>query len=149
MRIVIDVKRGEAANVVLNRLYKFTQLETRYGIILLALDKGSRPKVFNLKEILECFIQHRREVVTRRCIFDLKKAEARIHILMGLKVALDNIDDVVETIKKSPDAHVAKSALMAKFSLTEIQSQSILEMRLQRLDFLSTSHGRQKILSLA
>lgn len=142
MRIVIDVKRGEAANVVLNRLYKFTQLETRFGIILLALDKGSRPKVFNLKEVLEAFVQHRREVVTKRCIFDLKKAEARIHILNGLKIALDNIDAVVETIKKSADAATAKSNLMTKFSLSELQSQAILDMRLQRL----TGLERQKIL---
>lgn len=142
MRIVIDVKRGDAANVVLNRLYKFTQLETRFGIILLALDKGSRPKVFNLKEMLDAFVQHRREVVTKRCVFDLKKAEARIHVLLGLKIALDNIDDVVETIKKSADALTAKASLMTKFALSEIQSQAILEMRLQRL----TGLERQKIL---
>jgi DNA gyrase subunit A len=142
MRIVIDIKRGEAANVVLNRLYKFTQLETRFGIILLALDKGSRPKVFNLKELLEAFVHHRREVVTRRCIFDLKKAEARIHILMGLKLALDNIDAVVETIRKSADAAIAKSSLITKFSFSEIQAQAILEMRLQRL----TGLERQKII---
>lgn len=142
MRIVVDVKRGEAANVVLNRLYKYTQLETRFGIILLALDKGSKPKVFNLKEALEAFVQHRREVVTKRCIFDLKKAEARIHILNGLKIALDNIDAVVETIRKSADAATAKSALISKFSLSELQSQAILDMRLQRL----TGLERQKIL---
>ena len=142
MRIVVDVKRGEAANVVLNRLYKFTQLETRFGIILLALDKGSRPKVFNLKEVLEAFVQHRREVVTKRCIYDLKKAEARIHILNGLKIALDNIDAVVETIRKSADGAAAKSALITKFSLSELQSQAILDMRLQRL----TGLERQKIL---
>lgn len=141
MRIVVDVKRGDAANVVLNRLYKFTQLETRFGIILLALDKGSRPKVFNLKEMLDAFVQHRREVVTKRCVFDLKKAEARIHVLQGLKIAIDNIDDVVETIKKSPDAQSAKNSLITKYSLSEIQSQAILEMRLQRL----TGLERQKI----
>ncbi len=142
MRIVVDVKRGDAANVVLNRLYKFTQLETRFGIILLALDKGSRPKVFNLKEMLDAFVQHRREVVTKRCVFDLKKAEARIHVLQGLKIAIDNIDDVVETIKKSADALSAKNSLITKYSLSEIQSQAILEMRLQRL----TGLERQKIL---
>ncbi len=140
MRIVIDVKRGDSGNVVLNRLYKFTQLETRFGIILLALDKGSRPKVFNIKEMLEAFVQHRREVVTKRCVYNLKKAEARIHILMGLKIALDSIDSIVETLKKSADAHVAKSALMTKFSLSEVQAQAILEMRLQRL----TGLERQK-----
>jgi DNA gyrase subunit A len=142
MRIAIDIKRGEAANVVLNRLYKFTQLETRFGIILLALDKGSRPKVFNLKELLEAFVHHRREVVTRRCIFDLKKAEARIHILLGLKLALDNIDAVVETIRKSADAQAAKIGLISKFLFSEIQAQAILEMRLQRL----TGLERQKII---
>lgn len=142
MRIVIDIKRGDSGNIVLNRLYKFTQLESRFGIILLALDRGSRPKVFNLKEILEAFIQHRREVVTKRCIFDLKKAEARIHILQGLKIAIDNIDDVVETIKKSADANAAKIALGQKYSLSDIQSQAILEMRLQRL----TGLERQKII---
>ncbi|MES2768405.1 MAG: DNA gyrase subunit A [Bdellovibrionota bacterium] len=142
MRIVIDVKRGETASVVMNRLYKFTQMETRFGIILLALDKGSRPKIFNLKEALEAFVHHRREVVTKRCIFDLKKAEARIHILMGLKMALDNIDDVVATIRKSPDAQGAKIGLITKFSFSEIQAQAILDMRLQRL----TGLERQKII---
>ena len=142
MRIVIDVKRGETASVVMNRLYKFTQMETRFGIILLALDKGSRPKIFNLKEALEAFVHHRREVVTKRCIFDLKKAEARIHILMGLKIALDNIDEVVATIRKSPDAQGAKIGLITKFSFSEIQAQAILDMRLQRL----TGLERQKII---
>ncbi len=142
MRVVIDIKRGDSGNVVLNRLYKFTQLETRFGIILLALDKGSRPRIFNLKEALEAFVQHRREVVTRRCIYDLKKAEARIHILHGLKTALDHVDAVVETIRKSPDGQTAKANLIAKFTLSEVQAQAILDMRLQRL----TGLERQKIL---
>ena len=133
MRIVISVKKNDNANVILNQLYKYTQLQVRYGIILLALDARNQPKTFNLKEILQAFIDHRFNVVTKRCLFDLKKAEARAHILEGLKRALDDIDAVIETIRGSKEAKIAKVALQDKFGFTEIQAQAILEMRLQRL----------------
>ncbi len=142
MRIVILVKRGENAQVILNRLYKFTQLQMSFGIIMLALDSRNQPVVFNLKQMLEAFIAHRKDVVTRRCIFDLKKAEARAHILEGLKKALDQIDAVIATIRASKEAEVAREALMSQFGFSEKQAQAILEMRLQRL----TGLERQKIL---
>lgn len=133
MRVVIDVKKGEMGNVVLNRLYKYTQLQTSFGIIMLALDAGNQPQVFDLKGLLKAFLNHRHEVVTRRCVYDLKKAEARIHILEGLKLALDRIDEIIATIKASRETSVAKMALITKFGLSEIQAQAILEMRLARL----------------
>lgn len=133
MRIVISIKRGENAQVILNRLYKFTQLQVSFGIILLALDSRNQPKVWNLKEMLEAFIAHRRDVVTRRCIFDLKKTEARAHLLEGLKKALDHIDEVIQTIKTSREGEVAKANLIAKFGFSEKQAQAILDMRLQRI----------------
>lgn len=142
MRIVIQVKRGENAQVILNRLYKFTQMQVSYGIIMLALDARNQPQVFNLKQMLEAFVAHRKEVVTRRCIFELKKAEARAHILEGLRKALDQIDAVISTIRASKEVQVAKEALMNKFDFSEKQSMAILEMRLQRL----TGLERQKIL---
>lgn len=141
MRIVIDVKKGENASVLLNRLYKFTQLETSFGIIMLALDAGNKPRVFDLKSALKAFINHRVDVVTKRSLFDLKKAEARIHILQGLAKALDQIDAVVATIRASREASVARLSLREKFGFTEIQADAILEMRLQRL----TGLERQKI----
>lgn len=133
MRIVITLKKGENAQVILNRLYKFTQMQVSYGIILLALDSRNQPKIWNLKEMLEAFIAHRRDVVTRRCIYDLKKTEAKAHILEGLKKALDHIDDVIQTIKSSREATVAKANLISKFQFSEAQAQAILEMRLQRI----------------
>lgn len=143
LRVVIDVKKGENSSVVLNRLYKFTQMETSFGIIMLALDSGNQPRVFDLKSLLKAFLNHRQEVVTRRCVFDLKKAEARIHILEGLKLALDNIDAVIATIKQSRETSAAREALISKFGLSEPQAQAILEMRLQRL----TGLEREKILN--
>ncbi len=143
MRIVIVLKRGENAQVILNRLYKFTQLQVSYGIIMLALDAKNQPVTFDLKHMLQAFIDHRREVVTKRCIFDLKKAQERAHILEGLKKALDHIDAVIATIKASSEAQIAKLALAEKFGFSERQSQAILEMRLQRL----TGLERDKILS--
>src|SRR6185437_1802036 len=142
MRILIQLKRGENAQVVLNRLYKFTQLEVSFGIIMLALDARNQPVVFDLKKMLEAFLAHRKDVVTRRCIFDLKKAEARAHILEGLKKALDHIDAVIATIRASKEAEIARANLMSQFSFSEKQAQAILEMRLQRL----TGLERQKIL---
>jgi DNA gyrase subunit A len=142
LRIVIDIKKGENASVVLNRLYKFTQLQTSFGIIMLALDEGSQPRVFDLKGLLRAFLNHRQEVVTRRCVYDLKKAEERIHILEGLKLALDQIDQVVATIRASRETATAREALITKFGLSEVQAQAILEMRLARL----TGLEREKII---
>ncbi|MEK6627816.1 MAG: DNA gyrase subunit A [Bdellovibrionota bacterium] len=142
MRVVIVLKRGENASVTLNRLFKFTQLQVSFGIIMLALDAKNQPVIFDLKKMLEAFVEHRRDVVTKRCIFELKKAKERAHILEGLKKALDNIDEVIATIKASKEAAVAREALMAKFSFSERQAIAILEMRLQRL----TGLERQKIL---
>jgi DNA gyrase subunit A len=142
MRIVIVLKRGENASVVLNRLFKFTQLQVSFGIIMLALDAKNQPVVFNLKQMLEAFVEHRREIVTKRCIFELKKAKERAHILEGLKKALDHIDEVIATIKASKEAHAAREALMSKFAFSERQAVAILEMRLQRL----TGLERQKII---
>lgn len=142
MRILIQIKRGENAQVILNRLYKFTQMQVSYGIIMLALDNRNQPQIFNLKQVLEAFIAHRKDVVTRRCIFDLRKAEARAHILDGLRKALDQIDQVIATIRAAKEVDVAKEALMSKFSFSDKQATAILEMRLQRL----TGLERQKIM---
>ena len=141
MRVVIVLKRGENASVILNRLLKFTQLQISFGIIMLALDAKNQPVVFELKQMLQAFIDHRRDVVTKRCIFELKKAQERAHILEGLKKALDHIDEVIATIKASKAADIAREALMLKFSFSERQATAILEMRLQRL----TGLERQKI----
>lgn len=142
MRVAIEVRRDANPHVILNRLYKFTQMEISFGIILLAIVKG-RPQILNLKEILEKFVEHRREIVVRRTIFDLRKAEERAHILEGLKKALDFLDEVIEVIRSSADPKEAKSRLMADFTLSEIQAQAILDMRLQRL----TGLEREKITS--
>ncbi|MFH1123957.1 MAG: DNA gyrase subunit A, partial [Pseudomonadota bacterium] len=140
MRIAIEVKRDGNALVILNRLYRFTQMEVSFGIILLSIVKG-RPEVLNLKEILEKFVEHRREIIVKRTIYDLRKAEERAHILEGLKKALDFLDEVIEVIRSSSDPKEAKARLMADFSLSDLQSQAILEMRLQRL----TGLEREKI----
>lgn len=143
MRIVIVLKRGENASVILNRLYKYTQMQISFGIIMLALDAKNQPVTFNLKNMLEAFVDHRRDVVTKRCIYELKKAQERAHILEGLKKALDHIDEVIATIKASKEANTAREALMEKFDFSERQAQAILEMRLQRL----TGLERDKILN--
>jgi len=140
MRIVIEVKRDGVALVILNRLYKFTQLETSFGIIFLAIVNG-RPQVLSLKEILKHFISYRREIVVRRTIYELRKAEARAHILEGLKKALEFLDDVIELIRSSSDGKEAKTRLMSDFGFSDIQAQAILDMRLQRL----TGLEREKI----
>lgn len=133
MRIVISIKRGENASVILNRLFKFTQLQVSFGIIMLALDAKNQPVIFDLKQMLQAFVDHRREVVRRRCLYDLRKAQEKAHILEGLKKALDQIDSVIATIKASSETKVALANLMEKFSFSERQAQAILEMRLQRL----------------
>ncbi len=142
MRIAIDIKRDAMALVILNRLYKFTQMETSFGIIFLAIVNG-KPEILNLREILGHHIKHRREIIVRRTIFELRKAEERAHILEGLKKALDFLDEVIEVIRSSSEPKEAKSRLMADFELSEIQAQAILEMRLQRL----TGLEREKIIA--
>ena len=132
VRIVIDLKRNEIPLVVLNNLYKHTQLETTFGVIMLAL-VNNRPEVLNLKQILHHFLEHRREVVVRRTIYELRKAEERAHILEGLKIALDNLDAVIALIRRSQSPDEARAGLMRQFSLTDIQANAILDMRLQRL----------------
>ena len=132
MRIVIILKRGGNAGVVLNQLYKYTQMQQTFGIINLALVKG-RPKVMALKELIEHFIEHRIEVIIRRTIYDLDQAEARAHILEGLKIALDNLDEVIKTIRASKNPQEANEELRKKFALTDIQAKAILDMRLQKL----------------
>jgi DNA gyrase subunit A len=132
MRVVIDLRRGEVPQIILNQLYKRTQMQSSFGIILLSI-VDERPRLLSLRGLLSCFIDFRKEVVTRRCHFELRKAEARAHILEGLKIALKNIDAVVALIKSSPTPGDAKSGLMKRFSLSERQAQAILDMRLQRL----------------
>ena len=141
IRLVIDVKSGEHAQVVLNQLYKHTQMYTSFGIIMLALVRN-QPKVLSLKELLAHFVEHRKEVITRRTQYELRKAEERLHILEGFKIALDNLDEIVELIKASESPAAAKAGLVSTFALSERQAQAILEMRLQRL----TALERDKIL---
>lgn len=138
MRIVIELKRDEIAGVILNQLYKHTQLESSFGIIMLAIDDG-QPKVLNLKEILQKFIDFRKEIITRRTLFDLNKAKARMHILAGLIIALNNIDDVIAIIKASSSPAEAAETLSEEFGLSEVQTKAILDMRLQRLTGLEQS----------
>ena len=140
MRIVIELKRDAQAEIVLNLLYKHTTMQVTFSIIMLGLDHGV-PRLLNLKQLIEAFIKHRHEVVVRRTKFNLRKAEERAHILEGYKIALDNIDAVITLIKKSKDTPEARTGLMKKFKLSEIQASAILEMRLQRL----TGLERQKI----
>src|SRR3954466_7804457 len=141
MRIVVELKRGEVPEVILNNLYKHTPLQSSFGIIMLAI-VGGRPKVLNLLQLVESFVEFRREVVRRRTEFELKKAEARYHLLEGLKIALDHLDEVIKLIRASKTVPEARDGLMTNFGLTQIQSQAILDMQLQRL----TGLERQKIL---
>ncbi len=140
IRVVIELKRDSEPQVVLNNLYKHTQMQTTFGVIMLALVEGV-PKVLNLKQVMQYFIEHRHEVVVRRTKFDLDAAERRAHILEGYKIALDNIDEVIQLIKKSKDPETAKTALMKRFKLSEIQAKAILALTLQRL----TGLERKKI----
>lgn len=140
MRIVIELKSDVVPDVILNQLYKHTQLQSSFGIIMLALVKG-QPRILNLKQILEYYLEHQKEVVTRRTRYELGKAQDRAHILEGLKIALDNLDEVIHTIRNSATADIAKTSLMEKFSLSQRQAQAILDMRLQRL----TGLERKKI----
>lgn len=140
IHIVIDLKRDANATIILNQLYKYTQLQDTFGIIMIALVDG-QPKVLSLKEVLGHYVSYQEEIITRRTKFELKKAEARAHILEGLRIALDNIDEVISIIRSSADAKIAKTRLVERFALTEIQAQAILDMRLQRL----TGLEREKI----
>lgn len=135
MRIVIEIKRDSNANIVLNNLYKYTQLETTFGIINLALVDGI-PQVLNLKELIEYYIDHQKEVVTRRTSFDLSKAKARKHIVEGLIIAIDNIDEIIRIIRSSYNNDEIKKIFFEKFNLTDKQSQAILDMQLKRLSGL-------------
>ncbi|HSA59718.1 MAG TPA: DNA gyrase subunit A [bacterium] len=141
MRIVVELKKGTVAGVVLNQLYKHTAMQSTFGVIMLAI-VGGQPRTMNIKEMLELFLEHRKEVVTRRTAFELRQAEARAHVLEGLKIALDHLDEVIALIRKSKTPQEAKDGLMTKFDLSEIQSQAILDMRLQRL----TALERDKII---
>lgn len=141
IRVVIEIKKNEMANVILNRLYKQTQLQISFGIIFLSIHNG-QPKVMNIHEMLTSFIDHRREVVLRRTAYELRKAKERAHILEGLKTAVENIDAIVELIKKAENPGVAKASLIQRYELSEIQAQAILDMRLQRL----TGLERDKII---
>ena len=136
IRVVINVRRNTNASVILNRLYKYTQMQISFGIIMLAVDRKNQPILFNIKNILLSFINHRRIIVTRRCIYELNKCQSRIHILYGLIKALNSIDEVIQLIKGSAEVKAAQQSLMKKFDLSEKQSKSILEMRLQRLTAL-------------
>ncbi|NMA24022.1 MAG: DNA gyrase subunit A, partial [Spirochaetales bacterium] len=137
MRIVIEVRRDANPKVVLNNLYKYTQLQSTFGIINLALVDG-QPKVLNLKQILHYYLEHQKEIITRRTKFDLAKAEARAHIVEALRIALDNIDRIIKIIRGSSDDKIAREALMSTFKFSEIQAQAILDMRLKRLTSLES-----------
>lgn len=142
MRIAIELKKESIPEVILNQLYKMTQMQTSFGIIMLAIVSG-QPRVLALREVLDRFIEHRKEIITRRCIFELKKAEARAHILEGLKIALENLDEVIQIIKGSSSPAEAKERLMTRFGFSTLQAQAILDMRLHRL----TGLERDKIIA--
>ena len=141
MRIAIELKRDAVAQVVLNNLYAHTALQTGFGVTLLSID-GGQPRILNLKEMLERFVAHRRDVVLRRTRYDLRQARAREHILLGYQLALDHIDEIIELIKKAADRDIAREQMMQRFGFSELQAKAILEMQLQRL----TGLERQKIL---
>ena len=147
MRIVIELKKDSFPKVVLNQLFAHTQLQVTYGIIMLAID-GLKPVVMNLKELMDRFLAHREEVITRRTKYDLMRAEERAHILEGYRMALDHIDEIVQLIKKSPTPDEAKKGLVKKFKLSEIQAQAILDLRLQRLTGLERKKIEDEYLEL-
>ncbi|MCK5533558.1 DNA gyrase subunit A [bacterium] len=146
-RVVIELKREAHSQIVLNQLFKHTQLETSFGIIMLSL-VNNRPKVLNLKEMLYYYLQHRQEMVVRRTQFELKKAEARAHILEGLQIALDNLDEIVKIIRASNNVEAAKTALMEKFPLSKLQTEAILNMRLHQLTGLEREKIQREYLEL-
>ena len=149
MRIVLELKKGVNPDITLKKLYAHTQLQITFGIIMLAV-VNNQPKVFNLKELLQAFIEHRKEVITRRTLFDLKRAEERLHILGGLKIALDHLDDIIALIRKAKAPVEAKKRLRRRYKLTPIQAQAILDIRLQRLTAMERSkilEERQEVIS--
>ena len=141
MRIVVELKRDAVSEIIINQLHKHTQLQDSFGMNMLAIVDG-KPKLLNLKDALKCFLDHRKEVVTRRTAYDLRKAEERLHILEGYRIALDNLDAVITLIRNSQDPKVAREGLMSNFALSDIQAQAILDLRLQRL----TGLERDKIM---
>ena len=147
IRVVVDIKKDHNANVVLNQLYKMSMLQSSDGIIMLALVNGA-PKICTLREMLECYIAHQKDVVVRKTKFDLKKAEDRMHIVSGLVTAVTNIDDVVKIIKESKDRTDAQNKLIAKFDLDEIQTNAILEMRLSKLTGLEVNNLKEELKEL-
>ncbi len=147
IRVVIELKRDAMSEIVLNHLYKLTTMETTFSIILLAI-YNKEPKIFTLLELLRLFLNHRKTIIIRRTIFELEKAKARAHILEGYLIALDNIDEIVQLIKTSPSPEAAKNALMERFTLIEIQSKAILEMRLQRLTGLERDKIKEEYQNL-
>jgi DNA gyrase subunit A len=147
MRIVIELKRDVYPQLVLNQLYKHTKMQDSFGVIMLALVDG-RPNVLNLRDMLYYYLEHQKDIIIRRTTFDLKKAEARAHIVEGLRIALANLDEVINTIRSSQTVEIAKQGLVEKFLLTEIQAQAILEMRLQRLTGLEIEKLEQEYLDL-
>ncbi len=147
MRVVIELKRDENAEIILNQLYKHTQMQVSFGVIMLAL-VNNRPRLLNLKQMLEYYLDYRKVIVTRRCQFDLDKAERRAHILEGLKIAIDNLNNVIKTIRKSKDSEIALQALMNEFTLSKVQAQAILDMRLHQLTNLEVNKLQQEYLEL-
>ena len=144
MRLVIELKRGgDPAEVVLNQLYKHTPMQNTFGVNMVALVDGV-PRTLSLKELIEAYVDHQREVVTRRTQYQLRRAEARAHILEGLLIALDNLDAVIELIRGSKDTDVARDGLIEKFELSELQAQAILDMRLARLTALESDKVREE-----
>ncbi|OGS20975.1 MAG: DNA gyrase subunit A [Elusimicrobia bacterium RIFOXYA2_FULL_39_19] len=147
IRVVIEVKRDGNANIVLNQLFKKTQLETSFGVIMLSL-VGGQPKILPMKEMLRCYLEHRREIILRRTRFDLAKAEARAHILEGLRIAIDNLNKIIKIIRESKDVDIAREALMDEFKLSKIQAQAILDMRLHQLTGLERKKLEDEYLEL-
>ncbi len=144
---MIELKRDAIPKVVINNLYKKTQLEDTFGVIMLALDHG-QPRVMNIKQMLHCYIAHRKEVITRRTRYELEKAEARAHILEGFRIALDNIDAVVKIIKNADDRDDARRKLIRRFKLSEIQANAILDLRLYQLTGLERDKIEEEYLEL-
>ena len=147
MRVVIELRKNSNVDIVLNKLYKHTKMSIFFGINMVAIDHG-RPRTLNLREMIECFLEHRKEVVEKRTRYDLKRAKERAHILEGLKIALSNIDEVVQIIKKSKNVEIAHQELKNRFGLSDIQAQAILNMKLQRLTSLETEKISEEYLEL-
>ena len=144
MRICIELRRDVNPNIILNQLYKHTQLQDTFGVIMLAL-VNNEPKVMNLLEMLNYYLKHQEEVVTRRTKYELNKAEERAHILKGLLIALDHIDEVIQIIRGSRSVQIAKQELMERFELTEVQAQAIVDMRLRLLPVWKEKNWKQNM----